>query len=122
MNNLLAKIRKGMRVYDQNQHEIGEVDYVQFGDEDPLRPGTEAVTSGDYGWRGESIADAIVDVFAPDNLPDTLKSRLLLYGFIRVDAPGLFDADRYILPNQIESVNGDRITLKVTKHELVQRL
>lgn len=120
MNNLLSKIHKGMVVYDEAQNEIGTVEYVQFGDEDPLRPGTRAVTPGETGESGQWLMESIADVFAPDDLPETLRERLLLYGFVRVDGPGLFNADRYIFPNQIQSVNGNRITLNISKNELIQ--
>ena len=122
MNNLLSKIHNGMTVYDQSQVEIGTVEYVQFGDDDPLKPVPRAVTPGETGERSraEWLVESVLDVFSPDNLPETLRQRLLLYGFIRVDGPGLFDADRYIFPNQIQSVDGKRVTLKVSKNELTQ--
>jgi hypothetical protein len=120
MNNLLSKIHKGMTVYDQSQNEIGTVEYVQFGDEDPLRPIPRAATPGRTDERGDWLVESVLDVFGPDDLPDMLRERLLLYGFIRVDAPGLFAADRYIFPNQIQSVDGSRVTLNVSKNELVQ--
>jgi len=124
MNILLSKIRSGMPVYDQSQKQIGVVDYVQFGDEDPLKP-RKRVTH-EYGmnngeWLIESESENVDDVFAPDELPDILRERLLLYGFVRIDAPGLQNADRYVFPNQIHSVEGNRVTLKLSKAELVQR-
>jgi hypothetical protein len=122
MNNLLSKIRRGMPVYDQSQKQIGVVDYVQLGDEDPLKP-TRRARPG-YGmengeWLMESETE--LNVFAPDELPDILQEKLLLYGFVRLDAPGLMNGDRYIFPNQIHSVEGHNVTLKVSKEELVQR-
>lgn len=122
MNILLSKIRRGMPVYDQSQKQIGVVDYVQFGDEDPLKPRKRVVPgygmdSGEWLMESES-AD---DVFASDDLPDLLREKLLLYGFVRIDAPGLVNADRYVLPNQIHAVEGHSVTLKVSKEELVQR-
>lgn len=122
MNNLLSKIQNGMKVYDQSQSEIGTVEYVQFGDEDPLKPTSRAVTPGQVGERNraEWLMESVLDVFSPDNLPETLRQRLLLYGFVRLDGPGLFDADRYIFPNQIQSVDGQRVTLNVSKNELTQ--
>jgi len=120
MNNLLAKIQKGMTVYDQSQNEIGTVEYVQFGDEDPLRPTPRAATPGRTEDRADWLVESVLDVFAPDDLPETLRERLLLYGFVRVDAPGLFNADRYIFPNQIQSVEGKRVTLNISKNDLVQ--
>lgn len=122
MNNMLSKIHNGMKVYDQSQAEIGTVEYVQFGDEDPLKPAKRAVTPGETGERSraEWLVESVLDVFSPDNLPDTLRQRLLLYGFIRLEGPGLYDADRYIFPNQIQSVDGQRVTLHVSKNELTQ--
>jgi hypothetical protein len=121
MNNLLSKIYPGMIVTDQAQNQIGTVDYVQFGDEDPLRPRSRASTH-EYGVeRGEWLMETEADIFAPDELPDILRERLLLYGFVRINAPGLRNAERYILPSQIHSVEGSRVTLKVSKEELVQR-
>ena len=124
MNNLLSKIRRGMPVYDQSQKQIGVVDYVQYGDEDPLKPRKRV--SHEYGtengeWIMESEAGDELDVFAPDDIPDLVRERLLLYGFVRLDAPGLQNVERYIFPNQIHSVEGSQVTLKLSKEELIQR-
>ena len=124
MNNLLSKIRRGMPVYDQSQKQIGVVDYVQFGDEDPLKPRKR--TTHEYGidngqWMMETENENEIDVFAPDDIPDILRERFLLYGFVRLDAPGLNNEERYIFPNQIHSVEGQHVILKVSKEELVQR-
>ncbi len=122
MNILLSKIRRGMPVYDQTQKQIGVVDYVQSGDEDPLKP-RKRVTSG-YGMdNGEWLmeGESTEDVFASDDLPDLLREKLILYGFVRIDAPGLVNADRYIFPNQIHAVEGHSVTLKISKEELIQR-
>lgn len=121
MNNLLSKIRAGMAVYDQAQNQIGVIDYVQFGDEDPLKPRKRAAP--EYGMnRGEWLMETErePDVFTPDDVPDILRERLLLYGFIRIDSPGLSNADRYIFPNQIHSVDGNRVILKASREELSQ--
>jgi hypothetical protein len=124
MNYLLSKIQNGMKVYDLAQHEIGTVEYVQFGDEDPLRPGVETASANPAQTQpnGSWLVEGLTDLFSPDDLPETLKDRLLRYGFVRVDAPGLFNADRYIFPNQIQSVDGNRVTLNVTRSELIQRM
>ncbi len=122
MNILLSKIHNGMKVYDQSQVEIGTVEHVQFGDEDPLRPVGRVANPGETGERSraEWLVESVLDVFSPDDLPETLRQRLLLYGFIRVDGSGLYDADRYIFPNQIQSVDGQRVTLNMSKNELTQ--
>jgi hypothetical protein len=121
MNTLIHKIHEGMVVYDQEQNEIGTVDYVQFGDEDPLQPGVETATVNPAQRdTRDSLLENIIDVFRPDDIPEVLRDRLLRYGFVRVDAPGLFNADRYISPDQIQSVTENRVMLNVSKSELVR--
>jgi hypothetical protein len=122
MNNVLNSIRKGMDVYDFDENKIGTVEYVQFGDEDPNDPSaqTETVSPAQIDSR-DSIIDNIADAFRSDDLPEELRERLLRHGFIRVDAAGLFSADRYILADQIQSVSEDRVTVSVDKEEAIRR-
>lgn len=40
---------------------------------------------------------------------------------MRIDAHGIFAADRYVTPEQIDSVSGDGLLLNVTKDELVKK-
>lgn len=121
MMTLLQQIHKGMHVYDAERNEVGTVDYVQFGDEDPSQPGAETATVNP-GQRdtSDSFVENIIDVFRPDDLPEVLRARLVCHGFVRVDAPGLFNADRYISPDQIQSVSEDKVMLKVRKAELIR--
>ena len=123
MANVLEQIHDGMKVYDAAQKEVGKVDFVQLSDENPRKPGPETtgVSPAVRDKRGDTIFEEIARVFAPDDLPDEVKNRLMRDGFVRVDAVGLLNADRYILPNQIRSVNGDKVMLKVNKDELVHR-
>lgn len=119
---LLQQIYRGMHVYDAEGNEVGTVDYVQFGDENPHQPGAETATVNP-GQRNTSTSfvESIVDVFRPDEVPEAVKARLVRHGFVLVDAPSLFNTDRYVSPDQIQSVSGDRVTLKVRKAELVGR-
>lgn len=119
MDNILQGVRKGMKVCDQNQNEIGVVEFVKFGDEDPTKPGPETagVNPSDRDSR-DSLIENIVEVFQPDDLPQALRDRLLRLGYVRIDGAGLFSADRYITPDQIKSVSGDKVTLMVNKSEL----
>jgi hypothetical protein len=68
-----------------------------------------------------TIMDAIADALRTDDAPEALQEQLLRSGFVRVDASGLFAADRYVLPDQIASVAGDRVTLTVGRDELIRR-
>lgn len=119
--NILAQIREGMKVYDRMDNEIGTVDRVKMSDDNPATEEAEAVTADEPPRRKDSFLDALADVFSADGLPEVVRERLLQQGFIRIDAKGLFAADRYVLPDQIMSVSGEGVTLKVSKDELVKR-
>jgi hypothetical protein len=116
----LRSIAEGMKVFDRERHEIGKVEYVQFGDDNPATPEVEAAAPNTLDNRDRSVVDAIADVFGDDDLPEEIRQRLLLQGFVRIDANGLFAADRYVTPEQIASVSADGLMLNVTKDELVK--
>ncbi|MGV3490615.1 MAG: hypothetical protein ACO1OG_04760 [Devosia sp.] len=118
----LRFVEEGMKVFDRDNHEIGKVDYVQFGDDDPDTPEIEAAAPHTLDQRRDSLIDNVAEVFAPtDNVPDELREKLLQQGFVRLDAAGLFASDRYITPEQIDSVSGDGLMLNVTKDQLVKK-
>ncbi|RYE48611.1 MAG: hypothetical protein EOP24_05085 [Hyphomicrobiales bacterium] len=115
----LRFVEQGMRVFDREHHEIGKVDWVQFGDDDPDTPEVEA--SGPSGRRDDdTLIDVLARAFTADNVPDEVRDRLVHQGFVRIDAEGLFAADRYVMPEQIASVSGDGMTLNVSKDQLIK--
>ena len=115
----LRFVEQGMRVFDREHHEIGKVEWVQFGDDDPDTTEVEA-----SGPRRQPYDDTFIDViaraFTDDNVPEELRDRLVHQGFVRIDSDGLFAADRYVMPEQIDSVSGDGLTLNVTRDELLK--
>jgi hypothetical protein len=123
MATLLEKIHDGMKVYDAAQKEVGKVDFVQLSDENPRNPVPETaeVSPAVEGNKTDNLVQEVANLFDPDDIPEELRSRLLREGFVRVDAAGLFKSDRYIFPNQIQSVSGDKVMLKVAKDELLHR-
>lgn len=115
----LRNVEQGMRVFDREHHEIGKVEWVQFGDDDPDTLEVEA--SGPRRERDDvNLFDVVAKAFTSDNVPEELRDRLVHQGFVRIDADGLFQADRYVMPDQIDSVSGDELTLNVTKDELIK--
>lgn len=121
-NNLLRNVHEGMKVFDARHKEIGRVDWVQFGNDDPGTEDLEASTNdGVTPERDDTLIENIVDAFRVDDLPLEVRERLLMQGFVRIDAEGIFAADRYVLPEQIAMVSGDELMLKVEKDELVRR-
>lgn len=118
----LRFVEEGMKVFDRERHEIGKVEYVQFGDDDPDTPEVEAAAPNTLDRREHTLVDDIAAAFGADeDLPESIRQRLLQQGFVRIDANGLFAADRYIMPDQIDSVSGDGLLLNVTKDELVKK-
>jgi hypothetical protein len=115
----LRFVEQGMRVFDREHQEIGKVEWVQFGDDDPDTLELEA--SGPSGKRQDAnLFDVIASAFRSDNVPEELRDRLVHQGFVRIDSDGLFQADRYVMPDQIDSVSGDEVTLNVTKQQLIK--
>ncbi len=115
----LRFVEQGMRVFDRQHLEIGKVEWVQFGDDDPDTPEVEA--SGPSRRPSDNnLFDVIAKAFTSDNVPEELRDRLVHQGFVRIDADGLFQADRYVMPEQIASISGDEVTLNVTKNQLIK--
>src|SRR5687767_14083000 len=109
MTNLLEQIHKGMKVLDQEASEIGTVDFVRLGDENPDTPETDTAGVGTLEDTQPSLVTAMAEVFQPDEIAVELRERLLREGFLRMNAAGLFHADRYVLPEQIQAVNEDEV-------------
>lgn len=122
-DSILTHIREGMGVYDRDDHYLGKVERLYMGASTPAENelGEGAATARNPDVRNDTLMDDIAKVFAPDNVPEVLRSRLLHDGFIRIDAAGLFAADRYVLPDQIASVAGDHVRLKASRDELIKR-
>ena len=122
MHGIPRDIHEGMKVYDRTNAEIGTVEMVKFSDEDPTTPEVETAGVNPIEEdRNDNLVESIARVFRSDELPEELRERLLREGFVLIDADGLFEADRYVLPDQIASVSGDRLVLKASKAELLKR-
>lgn len=121
MQDFLRNIHEGMKVVDVRNHEIGTVDWVQFGADDPATPDIEASsTDGMEPVEAHSLINDIAAALREDKVPEMIHERLMMQGFVRLDADGLFSADRYILPEQISGVSGDTLTLNVEKANLMK--
>ena len=117
----LRRVEEGMKVFDRDRNEIGKVEYVQFGDDDPSTAEVEAAAPNTLDRGRDTLLDNIAEAFVPgDDIPEEIRARLLQQGFVRIDANGIFAADRYVTPEQIASVSGDGLMLSVSKDELVK--
>jgi hypothetical protein len=121
---ILTQIYEGMTVYDRAGEKIGTVEHVYLGgvsEEDDRRGGGSETAPSPGGGESSLIEDFARAIFPGDQLPETLRQRLLRHGFVRIDSTGLFAADRYVMPDQIADVSEDRVTLRVTRDELIKR-
>ena len=123
--NVLNLIREGMEVYDRNDKEIGKVEGVYLGEvtEAENEMGEGAATADEYEMPpDDTLLTDLARAIAPeDEIPDELRERLRREGFVRIDGAGIFNADRYVLPEQIKAVSGNRVLLRTTYDKLIKR-
>lgn len=115
--NILESIQEGMRVYDREGRELGKVDRVHAG---PGRPGSGYTEEGSEAGVDETLfARWVEEMLDPmDNVRKELQEELYLHGFMRMLTEGLEGEERYILPDQIHSVSGDKVHLHASEEEL----
>ncbi len=121
---LLNEVREGMEVHDSQEHKIGTVKQVYFGASsgEVDEHGGGAATASDPSLRDNSLIDDIArGIFGGDEVPEEMRQRLNNEGFLRIDPSGLFNGDRYALPDQIASIHGNHIHLTVPEDVLLKR-
>ena len=119
--NILETIEEGMTVYDKEGRELGEVERVHTGAEEPELPYTYGGTlpGKKPGEDDEILAKMIEEIFDPmDKLHEEMQKELYLHGFIRVLTEKLEGQDRYILPHQIHSVSEEGVHLHASEEDL----
>ncbi|MBW3633018.1 MAG: DUF2171 domain-containing protein [Chloroflexi bacterium] len=112
---VINQIREGMRVVDVTGEELGKVEYVQMGDPDAV-----TVQDNSPGEPGDLIR-GFLGVGEPD-VPEPLRSRLLRFGYVKIDGPGWIDTDRYVTADLIQGISGDTVTLKVDKDRVMAEM
>jgi len=122
MDAIPTNIHEGMRVVDNAMQPIGTVETFRSTDEAPEAPDVDAAGVSPVLERERNDLTAILaDVFRPDDeLPREMQEKALREGFVRLDADGLFAADRYIFPEHIDRVDGDRLVLSVERDDLLK--
>ena len=119
MHVIPSEVRKGMKVFDRLQKEIGKVEDFRFSENDTdhaIQP--EEIDPIDR-TRQDTFMLALTQSFVADGLPQELHDRLLTEGYVKLDAKGLFAADKYILPEQIASADGQGLFLNVDMAALI---
>ena len=116
---MLNMIEEGMQAFDSQGRKVGTVEFVHFSEANGSQS-TSAASIPDEPSES-SLIDIIRSLFGSDNLPEELQERLLMHGFIRIDSAKLFGADRYVMLDQIDTVDKDGVRLKVAdSHELLK--
>jgi hypothetical protein len=111
-----------MTVEDRNGHRIGTVAGVYLGAVDPqsdamgLGPATadEPPPAAEDPY-GTNIGRRLL---GDSGLPDTVQSRLLRQGYLRVRTP-FAGRYRFVLAEQVHHVEGDRVQLSIPKADLI---
>lgn len=120
---VMSLIKTGMAVFDAKGDRIGTIEDLYFGADadDPQKYGAGVATTGTPRTTvgGGLIEDIVQGIFGDNDMPETLRNRLLNEGFIQIEPGTLLGGDMYATPNQIAGVTGDGVRLNITKAELV---
>jgi hypothetical protein len=120
-NPVLREVREGMAVFDDRGDLIGRVERVYLGaaSTEAIESGRGPATAEDPEELGHTWLDDIARGLASDEIPATLRARLLQHGYMRLDAAGLFASDRYVMPDQVARVAEDGVHLRVGRDRLI---
>lgn len=113
-NKLLAQVKQGMQVVDSDGAEVGTVSFVHMADLNDR----DAVAETDEAplldlFQGDDNDEGLLDVLAGDD--DDVTERMVRSGYVKIDASGIFAGDKYVVPHQIASVEGNQVFLNVGK-------
>lgn len=110
-NTLIERVYEGMRVVDAQGDDIGKVEFVKMGDADAV------TTQGNRIGPAAGVTPLDSDYDEPE-VPQPMRDNLLRVGFIKVDSAGLFDTDRYVQADAIQSVDGDCVCIRTSRERL----
>jgi hypothetical protein len=114
-DDLIARVHDGMRVIDASGEDIGKVRLVRMGD-----PEAASVRGQEMSTGANWLADLGEVLVGGDDVPETLRHRLVRVGFIQIDATGWFNSDLAAGAFQIAGVETDTVLLNVNKDQLVK--
>ena len=111
---IINQVRRGMTVVDVEGEELGKVDHVKMGDPGAATVGADV--PADPGLIGAFFGGTEPDV------PEPLRSRLLRFGYVKLDGQGWLDTDRYVTADLIGGVSSDTVRLTVDKERLLAEM
>ena len=118
MKTIPLDIAKGMKVVDPSKKEIGTVEDFHFSENEDM-PDIEPAELDRDTPAEHSLMRDLAEAFVATDLPQVLQERLLLEGYVRLAPRGL-GAHRYVLPEQIASLQGNTLVLNVDREHLIK--
>ena len=115
------EIHKGMTVRDNANQEVGIVNEFRFSENEDTPEIDPADIDGTDRPHNLSIIQQFAQALVPNDLPDELRDRLLMEGYVCVHASGPFGGRLFVLPGQILAATDGSLTLSVSKAELIHR-
>jgi hypothetical protein len=121
---ILNQVHEGMDVFNRANKKIGTVDAVYLGtaSEEERELGTAPATADSPRQPGDAFGRMWAEIFNPSDVPDEVAERLWYSGYLQVDAPGLFGADRFVTPEEIDFVAQDGVHLKGARAERIEEV
>lgn len=113
----MTAVRVGMKVFDSNGEEIGEVSDLKQSDAQSV------TTDGQEMATNDSFVGNIAEAFGAEDEPavdEPLRTQLVRMGYIKIDAKGLFAGDRYARADAIAGVDANGVRLNMTKDALTK--
>jgi hypothetical protein len=108
----IERVQEGMAVRDQAGKRLGTVAYIKLGDPDAMTGRGERL-SDPASSAVERIAEVLPFTAEREpQVPEPFRSRLLRVGFLKVDGPGLADADRYVAADDVVAVDADAVRVR----------
>ncbi len=108
LNRLMEQIHEGMDVIDAQGEKVGTVGEVRMSD-------PEAAT-----LEGESVGDRDAGLFGLFDLGDDnrITDRMRQRGYLKIDGAGLFEGAKYVLSDDVASVEGGTVRLRDRKDNI----
>lgn len=120
---LMSQVKTGMTVVDAQEARLGVVDRLQFGDENAVQAEVNGAVTANGDVHQETAPVPVQAFLAAfeggENLTDELKTMLVTHGYIHVDG-GMFSGKWYVVPDQIQRVDGYQVYLNVSQDELIR--
>lgn len=117
----LRQVYEDYEVYDLNGDHVGEVSDIYLGttSDEAERLGEVESTAPARFQSAATWVTEIAQALDGHPMPEELRERLLNSGFVRIEG-GLLQKDRYILADQIASVEGERVNLRIPGDQILE--